>query len=249
MRRIASWTAAGAGAVIVISYLWRAAAWQNSIRILFDMPPVDTAHPLEVGLVAAIVAIGLILLGRLFRGTWRMVSRSMERIAPRRVSLIIGLVVTAALFALLVDGVLLRVGLHMADKSFQAFDELIQPGIDPPTDPIRTGSSVSLVNWDDLGRAGREFVSSGPSRADIEAFLGAKALEPVRVYVGLNSADGPEERADLALRELIRVGGFNRSVLVVVVPTGTGWMDPAAMDTLDYLHRGDVASVAVRILT
>ena len=34
-------------------------------------------------------------------------------------------------------------------------------------------------------------------------------------------------------------------MLVVVTPTGSGWIDPAAMDAVEYLHRGDVASVAV----
>ena len=69
-------------------------------------------------------------------------------------------------------------------------------------------------------------------------------MTPLRVYVGLNSADDAAARAQLALDELIRVGGFDRSVLVVVVPTGTGWMDPAATDTLEYLHGGDTAIVA-----
>jgi uncharacterized membrane protein len=53
------------------------------------------------------------------------------------------------------------------------------------SDPQKTGSAASLVNWEDLGRAGRDFVTTGPSRADIEAFLGAPALEPIRVYAGL----------------------------------------------------------------
>jgi uncharacterized membrane protein len=246
VRRIATWIAAAGAAVIVASYLWRAAEWQNSIRARMELPPVDSAHPLEVGLIAAIVAAALILIGRLFLATMRTVARPMERIAPRRISLLLGLMVTAALFALVVDGIIFKLGLRMADKSFQAVDALIDPDVEQPADPGRTGSAASLVAWEDLGRAGRDFVRSGPSRSDIEAFLGAPALEPVRVYVGLNAAESPEERADLALRELIRVGGFERSVLVVAVPTGTGWMDPAGVDTLDYLHRGDVATVAVQ---
>ena len=170
------------------------------------MPPVDTAHPLEVGLVAAIVAVGLVLLGRLFRGTWRMVSRSMERIAPaacltRHRARGNGGALRAAHRRRL-----LRVGLRMADKSFQELDELIEPEIAPPTDPSKTGSAASLVNGTISAGRGGNSSASGPSRADIEAFLGAGALEPIRVYVGLNSADSPEERADLALRELIRRG-------------------------------------------
>jgi uncharacterized membrane protein len=45
---------------------------------------------------------------------------------------------------------------------------------------------------------------------------------------------------------LKRIGAFDRSVLVLVTPTGTGWIDPAAMDTLEYLLAGDVASVAIQ---
>ena len=33
-------------------------------------------------------------------------------------------------------------------------------------------------------------------------------------------------------------------IFVIIVPTGTGWVDPAAMDSVEYLHHGDVASVA-----
>src|SRR5262245_65830497 len=78
------------------------------------------------------------------------------------------------------------------------------------------------------------------------ARTGRPALEPVRVYVGLRSADTPENRAKLALEELKRVGGFERSVLIVVTPTGTGWVDPASLDRVEYLHDGSVASVALQ---
>ncbi|KAG1533994.1 hypothetical protein G6F50_015685 [Rhizopus delemar] len=56
----------------------------------------------------------------------------------------------------------------------------------------------------------------------------------------------PDTRARLALEELKRVGAFKRSALVVVTPTGTGWIDPAAMDAVEYLLHGDVASVAIQ---
>src|SRR6185312_8709303 len=75
---------------------------------------------------------------------------------------------------------------------------------------------------------------------------GRNSLEPIRVYVGLRSAETPEARAKLALQELKRVGAFDRSVLIVVTPTGTGWVDPAALDSVEYLHDGAVASVALQ---
>src|SRR5690606_11960843 len=104
----------------------------------------------------------------------------------------------------------------------------------------------SLIDWKSIGRAGREFIASGPSAETIRAFTGKPALEPIRVYVGVQDQRPAIERARLALQELRRVGAFDRSVLVVAVPTGTGWLDPAAMDSLEYLHRGDVATVAIQ---
>src|SRR5690606_36721000 len=49
-----------------------------------------------------------------------------------------------------------------------------------------------------------------------------------------------------ALEELKRVDAFSRSALVVITPTGTGWIDPAAIDAVEYLHNGDIASVALQ---
>ena len=64
--------------------------------------------------------------------------------------------------------------------------------------------------------------------------------------MGLNSADTLAERAQLALAELIRVGAFKRKTLVIVTPTGTGWVDPNSQSALEYLLHGDVASVALQ---
>ncbi|PZQ52529.1 MAG: hypothetical protein DI556_02450 [Rhodovulum sulfidophilum] len=246
IRRIATWIAVAVALVIVVPSSWHAAEWQNTIRVRMDMPTVDTAHPFQLGLIAVVVALALILLGRLFFGTLRLAARHLERFTPTRLARFLGLVVALTLFALVIDGVLFRGFLIVADRGFQARDALMRPETAWPEDPAKTGSAASLVRWDDLGSAGRDFVTNGPSGAEISAFLGRPALDPIRVFVGLNAAETPEERADLALRELIRVGAFERAVLVIAVPTGTGWMDPAAFDTLDYLTAGDVATVAVQ---
>jgi len=68
----------------------------------------------------------------------------------------------------------------------------------------------------------------------------------LRVYVGLGSRTTAIGRARLALEELKRAGGFDRSLLVVATPTGTGWLDPGAVDTLEYLHAGDTAIVSMQ---
>jgi uncharacterized membrane protein len=244
--RVASLAAATGCVIIAVISLWLAAQWQNSIRELMELEPIDTAHPFKVSVIALAVFAVAIALARFFRMTFRFVATSVNRFLPGRMSNVIGVTAAVALFWSAINGLLIRGALNVAEASFQEYDALIEPESDPPTNPLKVGSSASPLAWDKLGRAGREFISSGPSRDAISAFSGREALEPVRVYVGLRSADTLAARAKLALEELKRVGGFERSVLVVVTPTGTGWVDPAAADSVEYLHDGDVASVSLQ---
>ena len=239
--------AAGAACVlVVVVFLWQASAWQDSIRALMDMEPVEHVRPLTVGLVALALAAVLLLLARLFRLTYRFIVRRLVHFVPRRVSNLVGITLAAVLFWSVMDGLLFRYTLRAADRSFQQVDALMEEESAQPRDPLKSGSPASLLGWRGLGRAGREFVSSGPSLTDLRTFHGEAARDPIRVYVGLNSAPSVAARARLALAELERVSAFERRVLVIITPTGTGWVDPGAIDTLEYLHRGDVASVAVQ---
>jgi uncharacterized membrane protein len=233
-------------AAVVVLFLWRASDWQNSIRSLMQMKPVDSVYPFSVALIALGTFAVLLVVTRLFYRTLGFIAGRLRKYMPRRIANFIGIAATLVIFAGLANGVLLRYALYVADGSYRALDELVEADTAQPTDPNKTGSASSLLKWNDLGRRGREFIASGPSGKDIGAFLGRGAPDPIRVYAGLNSAGTPKARAELALRELKRVGAFDRSVLVVVTPTGTGWVDPAAMDTLEYLHGGDVASVAIQ---
>ena len=232
--------------VVAGVFLWQAADWQNSIRLGMAMPPVDSAHPVKVCIIAIATFIVLLGLARVFGHVARVVARRSHRFLPRRPANVFGLAAAALIFWSLGNGVFFR-GLLMAlDSSYRQRDALIEPSRPRPDSPWRSGNETSLIAWKDLGRAGREFISSGPTAEEITAFTGRPALEPIRVYAGLRVAETAEERARLALQELIRMGAFERSVMVVITPTGTGWIDPAAMDTLEYLHDGDVASVAVQ---
>jgi uncharacterized membrane protein len=123
---------------------------------------------------------------------------------------------------------------------------LLPAELSAPVDPLEAGSNKSLISWASLGAQGRERVVAAPSKNEISALTASDAMEPLRVYVGLNSAETADQRAALALAELMRVGAFDRSVLVIATPTGTGWVDPAGMAPLEILHRGDVASVSVQ---
>jgi uncharacterized membrane protein len=232
--------------VVVITFLWRAAEWQNSIRAAMGLPPVETAHPLKVCAIALITFVVLLALARLFGLVTRFLSSRIGPFIPRKVANVVGVLAAALLFWSISNNLLVRTAFRALDSSFREFDALLEPERPQPTAPGKTGSGASLVKWDELGRAGREFVASGPTAEQISALTGRTARDPVRVYVGLRGADTPRARAKLALDELKRQHGFERSILIIITPTGTGWIDPAAMDSVEYLHDGDVASVAMQ---
>jgi len=232
--------------VVAIAFLVQASEWQNSVRSLMHMEPVEGTRPLALGFIALLIFLALLGLGRLFLLIKRMIAQRLSRVIPHRISFVAGLAITAFLFWSVIDGVMARWVLNSFDASFQQLDAYIELALDPPADPTMTGSAASLIAWDELGRQGRRFVTSAPPTADLAAFAADGARAPRRVYVGLNSAETISERAQLALDELKRVGAFERSVLVIITPTGTGWVDPGGIDSLEYLHRGDVASVAVQ---
>lgn len=232
--------------VVAIAFLARATAWQNSVRSIMGLEALSGGRPFSVGAIALLVFGVLHVVGWELRRMAAFLGRTFDQVLPRRVAAVLGVVVAASLFWSIANGILITTLLRMVDRSSQEFDQVIEDGLAPPDDPMKTGSAASLIAWEDLGRAGRTFVSSGPRAADIAAFHGADAMEPIRVYVGMHAAEAPVERARLALQELIRVGGFDRSMLVLVTPTGTGWIDPASLNPLEYIQRGDVATVAAQ---
>ena len=232
--------------IVAVSFLWQATAWQNDLRATMGMEESHAGQRLLMALIAVLVFALILALARIFRWVFRLISRRLNRHVPARVSHIVSGIVAVLLFWSVIDGVLVSSVLRVADRSFQQLDALVDDELPRPTAADEVGSSASLLDWEELGRQGRSFVSSGPGAEQLEAFFGVPKPAPLRVYVGLNSAETPEERARLALGELKRVGGFERETLLLVTPTGTGWIDPAAQDTVEYLLRGDVASVAVQ---
>lgn len=235
-------TAAG----IMLVSVWKAAEWQASIKAVWGLPPVEATAPVQIALIASAVFIGFLVLGRLFVVVVRRLQRRTSRFLPPRLAQATGVAVALALFWGMIDGVAVRGVLRTIDNGARLADAVIPPDLDPPISQFVSGGPASLLEWQDLGRWGRRFVVSGPSADDIAAFWDGPALEPIRIYIGLNARETPSERAQLAFDELIRLGGFDRSVLVVAMPTGSGWLDPGGMDTLDYITRGDVATIAVQ---
>jgi len=97
-----------------------------------------------------------------------------------------------------------------------------------------------------VGIEGAKFLHHRPDAATIAAVTGRPAVAPVRVYIGANAAASPQRQAALAVTELERAGGFRRAAVLIDVPTGSGWVNPAAGSALEYLYGGNLATVVVQ---
>ncbi|MDO5640811.1 MAG: alpha/beta-hydrolase family protein [Paracoccus sp. (in: a-proteobacteria)] len=220
--------------------------WQNSIRTRMGMEPLESIRMLHVLTLAALVFAALYMLGALIQMFFDRIRRWLYRFMPARSANLAGLLIVGVLlFIISRDGIVDRL-IGFFDRSYTLAQDLFENAPPPPENPFVPGSSASLIDWGAMGQPGRNFVTSGPDAAAISDFIGREARRPLRVYVGLAEAETAQERADLALAELKRIGGFDRKLLIVAMPTGTGWLDPGSFDPLEYMHGGDVASVAVQ---
>jgi uncharacterized membrane protein len=219
---------------------------QQDQRELVGMAPMSWSAVLMLVVFTVVLSAVLLVLARTMRHLVVALERRVERRVPAR---FVGVTVTA----IVVVATLVLVGLggrqfaRWADTNFGAFDDTTADGLEPPQLATLSGGPGSLVDWDELGYEGRNFTGGAPTAAEIEAFDPSRdALDPIRVYVGLQSAGSVDERLDLAIAELERTGAFDREVLVVATPTGTGWVDPDAARSVEFMHAGDTAIVAVQ---
>jgi uncharacterized membrane protein len=243
---LASWwvmTAIGVGTSA--TYLLASADWQAEARALMDRPGSGPNHLLILVIAALVFAIFL-LIGRGLRAVARRLHRILGRRIPVPVAAVVSVSIVAAITYWASTGLLYPWAMSTANNAFETINQTTSEGSVEPTSEYRSGGPGSLVTWDSLGRKGREFIGAGPGAADIEDFTGRSALEPIRAYVGIDAAEDLDKRAALAVDELDRTGGFDREVLVVATTTGTGWIDPAAADSLEYMHGGDTAIVGIQ---
>ena len=128
-------------------------------------------------------------------------------------------------------------------------NQRLEPGYSsPPPSPLVSGSPDSLLPFADLGQQGRRYVTDVVTPELIEQVMGEPAVaHPIRAYVGFNSEPLYQTgRAELALAELERAGAFDRSVLLLISPTGTGWVDHTLIEAAEFLTRGDIATCCIQ---
>lgn len=148
---------------------------------------------------------------------------------PRLVHLLSRRGVAVAVAATLGIGATVGIGATAAFSPGGAIDTVASP---TALSVGLSGGVGSAVSWNRLGREGQKFVS-----------LPAEG-SPIRIYVPLSAAPDPSARAEFAVDELRRARAFDRPHLVVAVPTGSGWVDAAAVRGFENRWGDDVAIVA-----
>ncbi|MCS5480766.1 alpha/beta-hydrolase family protein [Corynebacterium sp. YIM 101645] len=240
-QRIGWWVLAAVTAVVIPLFAVLGAHWQHISRELVGVESDSRMIYTVVLLLAVLVALLLIQAGRGLAALSNHLTRAGRRYVPQPVARLGGLALVVVVGWLLIDGVGVRAMLAVTERSASVVDQETREGVEQPSEPERSGSPASLQAWDSLGRDGRTFVASGPRAEQITEVTGRAAIEPVRVFAGVTSADTVSEIADGVVAELERTGAFDRSVLFVTTTTGRGWINSAAADSLEYITAGDSA--------
>jgi uncharacterized membrane protein len=233
-------------AVLVVVFFGLGQYWQYLIRKLMGVTEYNIALVVASPFVAALVFCLILLIGRGLRGLYRWVAHLLHRWMGQRAAHAIGWILVAGLTYVVVTGLLFQGFVNAMNSAYSLRDTKTAEGVHQPTTGLRSGGPGSVIPWDTLGWQGRNFIGKGPSVHDIEKATGQPAMPPIRIYSGLASASDAEARADLAVRDLKRAGGFQRKNLLVVTTTGSGWVDPALSDSFEYLSDGDSAIVALQ---
>nr|WP_235569755.1 alpha/beta-hydrolase family protein [Nocardia salmonicida] len=242
------------GAIVVACLVFavlmsiKSSQWQREITDLMGMAPVsDAGYPRTVLLGAVVVGL-LIWISRLVVRLVRTVARVLNQWVriPASFARPLGVIVVVVAAVLLFNGVLAKGFFAVANSAFSARNSHTSPNAVQPTLPERSGSPDSLAKWETLGSEGRWFVANAPTALAIGEVTGKPAREPIRVYAGLESADGVEAQTDVAVAELERTKAFEREVLVVISTTGTGWVDTASAEAVELMFGGDTALVATQ---
>jgi len=206
------------------------------------LPPVAKSL-----LLGAAVSAGLRGIAFAENGLSRGIAAGMRRAVPGA-GRVAGVAGHTAAFGMTLAGLRFAVEYlnHRAETSGSAMDAAYTT---PPDSQTVSGGPASAVAWPSLSREGVRFVNLALTRQEIADVTGvpiARVKAPVRAFAGLASGETVDVRVDLVMEDLARLGAFDRSVLCVASPTGSGYVNYVAIETLEYLTRGDCATVALQ---
>ena len=245
--RRAAWIGLGVAYVVgtAVMFYWFS-TWQTEIRNMMGVDNLSwTAYPV-IAVVGVVVFAVLMVAGQAWASAIRWLVRQLNRVAPPRISAVAGVTVVVLLTVFVLNGAVANYSMKWLNSTFAAANDEVRPTSTPPTSTLRSGGPQSLVSWESLGREGRVFVSGGPDSGALAVFNASPAVEPIRVFVGLGSGDDLRANAQLAADELERTGGLDRAVVAIGSATGSGWVNKATVESLEYMYNGNTATVSMQ---
>ena len=212
---------------------------------------------------AALLLVPVLAAGRVRRSwsrwpagcaaVYRWLARLLGRWVGPRAARAVGWVAVVGLTIALVSGVLLDglVVRRRRGRSRSATGDHENPRArsSPLSAPSFQRAPDPWSLWDSLGREGRKFAGLGPTASGhlrLHRWVGARGADPGVRGPGVGTSD-PEDRANLAVADLERAGGFDRKYLsrrrrARAVAGSTR----RAIDTVKYMTGGDSAIVAIQ---
>lgn len=225
-----------------------ARGWQNDLRALMGMAPEGGGWFLLTPVVAFGLSALLISVFRALRDLIGFLAREANKHLriPRPAARVAAFVLVVIACGFTINDLGSRAFRAVANSIASTANDSIDPQYPQPKEPERSGSPHSYAKWEGLGNEGREFTSSGLRAAELARFTDGPVKEPIRVYVGLENAGTDAEREALLRRELARTGALDRTYVVVIPTTGSGWVNPTAARALELMYHGDVALIATQ---
>jgi len=236
----------GVLAVGYLAALWLGFIWQEDSHRLVNIETPPSYSMIGITLLSVVVIVVLMWIVRTVRTFFRWLRRQINRLLPQKIATALAIAATIFVLVGIIDGFLLNGAYNFVSGMFSTKNNTTPAGIERQNVPTVSGSDESLISWDSLGLQGRKFIGNITTQQELETFSGVPSTPPIRIYSGLESAEDVNARAELAAKDLVRAGGFNRDVVVVVTTTGTGWVDEQGVDPIEYMYNGNSAIVSMQ---
>ncbi len=143
LKRISKRVSAVGAALVFAWFLKQMTFWQNSIRQLMEMEPLQSAYPYRTAVIAIVFGALVIATARLLLKSSSFLARKLNHFLPPRISWVLSGVFVAFLVVFLVNGVLAQRLLSSADRFFARMDDLIDDGVEQPALSSASGGPES----------------------------------------------------------------------------------------------------------
>lgn len=228
--------------IITIFQAWDLLASQEKHFATFGVERISP-NWLVIVLGAVFFAVAILQLGKLIRFSGKFCAKHIHKL-KRQVfiySFVLILITGLGYLLLTISIFAIQVSLDISSRSKAIKRQ-------PVDSKFRSSGSNSLISWEGLGQKGKEFVSSEGSLNEIgfSINLPKNIMEPIRIYAGIGNEVDLEKRVDVIMNEFERTKAFERSVVTMFTPSGSGWVNPVAVESIEYFTNGNSAAVSLQ---